>query len=99
MLHGSQCVEKRWFCGRTLSLFSRNAVAVWSVSHLQNFPAGFIPSISLIGLPEALPNSKGNRAEADLNLAQLSKVLLLSPLHNAATINFAGISIFEAALN
>lgn len=99
MLHSSQRVEKRWFCRRTLSLFPRNAVAVWSVSHLQNFPAGFIPNISLILLLEALPSSKGNRAEADLNLPQLSKDSLLSPLYNAATINFAGISIFEAALN
>lgn len=66
-------------------------------SHLRNFPAGFLPSISLSLLPVDLPNSKGSTTEADLDLPQLSKDSLLSPLHNAATINFAGISIFEAA--
>lgn len=75
-------------------LFKKCRCCVVSIS-----PVAFIRRISLTLLPAALPDSKRNSPEADLNLPQLSKASLLSPLCNSATINCAGISIFEAALN
>lgn len=90
----STCGKKVVLLEDFILFFKKCPCCVVSVS-----PVAFISSISLTLLPTALPDSKGNSPKADLNLPQLSKDSLLSPLRNSAAINRTGISIFEAALN